>query len=289
MNNLLQFFYKHSHWVLFVFLEILCFVLLFSFNSYQSSVYLSTANAVSARFLRGRDKVTSYFGLAEKNRSLVAQNAKLQQRIFELEAVAAEQLLDSLSAIETMQRVQRTGYHITSAQIIDKSINKSDNYITLDRGTADGVHPDMGVVGVDGVIGVVYKCTDHYSLVMPLLNGKSSLSCKVLGSGSIGYLRWSGGDPRYAMLHDFPRYSSVGVGDTIVTSGSSSFFPEGLMVGVVEELYPSSEGLYVILKVALSTQFSKLEHAFILRRMDADELNALNEQLNPKKNTKKKK
>lgn len=273
---------------MFIALEVMCVVLLFSYNSYQCSVYLSTANAVSARLLRGQDKVTSYFGLAEKNSALVEQNALLQERILALESMSTQHLLDSLSKEEALQRVHRTGYRITPAQVVDKSINKTDNYITLDRGTADGVEPDMGVMGVDGIVGVVYKCTEHYSLVMPLLNSKSRVSCKVYGSGDIGYLQWTGGDSRYAMLHDLPRYADVAVGDTIVTSGNSSFFPEGLMVGIVNELYPSQDGLYVALKVELATQFAKLEHAFVLGRMDADELAALQELLYPKKSKKKK-
>lgn len=273
---------------MFIALEVMCVVLLFSYNSYQCSVYLSTANAVSARLLRGQDKVTSYFGLAEKNRALVEQNALLQERILALESMSTQHLLDSLSKEEALQRVHRTGYRITPAQVVDKSINKTDNYITLDRGTADGVELDMGVMGVDGIVGVVYKCTEHYSLVMPLLNSKSRVSCKVYGSGDIGYLQWSGGDSRYAVLHDLPRYADVAVGDTIVTSGNSSFFPEGLMVGIVNELYPSQDGLYVALKVELATQFAKLEHAFVLGRMDADELAALQELLYPKKSKKKK-
>lgn len=273
---------------MFIALEVMCVVLLFSYNSYQCSVYLSTANAVSARLLRGQDKVTSYFGLAEKNRALVEQNALLQERILALESMSTQHLLDSLSKEEALQRVHRTGYRITPAQVVDKSINKTDNYITLDRGIADGVEPDMGVMGVDGIVGVVYKCTEHYSLVMPLLNSKSRVSCKVYGSGDIGYLQWTGGDSRNAMLHDLPRYADVAVGDTIVTSGNSSFFPEGLMVGIVNELYPSQDGLYVALKVELATQFAKLEHAFVLGRMDADELAALQELLYPKKSKKKK-
>ena len=288
MNTLLQFLYKHNHWLLFIVLEVLCFVLLFSYNSYQGSVYLSTANAVSARLLEGKGRVTSYFGLAEKNRMLVEQNAALRQRVLALESMSSMYVLDSLSKEEALQKIHRSGYHITPVQVVDKSINKTDNYMTVDRGTADGVRPDMGVMGIDGIVGVVYMCTEHYSLVMPLLNGKSSVSCRVQGS-DMGYLRWEGGDPRYAMLYDLPRYSDVAVGDTVVTSGNSSFFPEGLMVGVVSELFPSSDGLYITLKVELATQFSGLEHAFVIRRMDAGELVELNELLYPKKGTKKKK
>ena len=287
MNNIFQFLYKHLHWIVFIVLEIVCFLLLFSYNSFQGSVYLSTANKVTARLLNGRDKVTTYFDLAEQNRALAAHNAQLQQRVVELEMLNAQHHLDSLSTTKAIARIHRAGYHISPAQIIDKSVNKMDNYFTLDRGTADGVAPDMGVVGVDGIVGVVYKCTEHYSLVMPLLNSNSSISCKVLGNNDIGYLQWHGGDSRYAVLHDLPRYATVGQGDTIVTSANSSFFPEGVMVGVVDEAYPSADGLYVTLKVQLSTQFSSLEHAFVVRKMDAEELEALRQLLKPKKKKKK--
>ena len=287
MNNIFQILYKHLHWVGFIALEIICFVLLFSYNNFQSSVYLSTANEVTARLLKGRDKVTKYFGLAEKNHVLSEQNAQLQQRIVELEMLNAQYHLDSLAKTETIQRIYRTGYHITPAQVIDKSVNKTDNYFTLDRGTSDGVAPDMGVMGVDGVVGVVFKCTEHYSLVMTLLNSNNSISCKVSGNNDIGYLQWQGGDPRYATLHDLPRYSNVTVGDTIVTSGNSSFFPEGIMVGTVEEKHHTTDGLYMNLKVLLSTQFVNLEHVFVVSKMDAEEIIELHELLKPKKKKKK--
>lgn len=286
MNSIFQFLYKHLHWIVFIVLEIVCFVLLFSYNSFQGSVYLSTANNLSARIVSARSRVTDYFGLAEVNDRLANQNAALLQRVEELEALIAFQQLDSLSQAEAIQRVHRMGYVITPAQIIDKSINRSDNFMTIDRGILDGVQPNMGVMSANGIVGVVYKCTEHYSLVMSLLNSKSSVSCKVQGSNDLGYLRWNGGDARYGMLYDLPRYSSVAIGDTIVTSGNSTFFPEGILVGKVEELYPSSDGLSMTLKVALSAQFSQLERVFIMRKMDAEELEALKESLNPKKKKK---
>ncbi|MBR4312512.1 MAG: rod shape-determining protein MreC [Bacteroidaceae bacterium] len=286
MNSILQFLYKHLNWIVFIVLEIVCFVLLFSYNNYQASIYLSTANDMTARLLNGKDKVTTYFGLAEQNKALAEQNAMLQQRVFELEMLGAHHTLDSLRKAEAVSRVYHAGYHVSAAQVIDKSINKHDNYLTINRGTADGVAPDMGVIGPDGVVGVVYKCTEHYSLVMPLLNSKSNISCKVLGDKDFGYLKWHGGDPSYAMLHDVSRYSNVSVGDTIVTSGSSSYFPEGIMVGTVAEATPLPDGLCLDLKVKLCTSFSQLEHAFVVRKMDAEELEELKKLLKPKKKKK---
>lgn len=289
MNSIFQFLYKHLHWFVFVVLEIVCFVLLFSFNGFQGSIYLSTANAVSARLMVGKSRVASYFALDQTNEALAMQNAILQQRVTELEQMLGQFRLDSLSEAEAIDKVRRMGFRISPVRIVDNSINKTDNFITIDKGSADGLVPDMGVIDCAGTLGVVYKCSQHYSLVMPLLNSKSSLSCKVLGGDSFGFLKWEGGDARYAMLYDLPRYAEVQIGDTIVTSGHSVSFPEGIMVGRVAEMFPSSEGLYVTLKVLLSAGFDQLGHAFVVSKMDADELVALKEELNPKKVKKGKK
>lgn len=289
MNSIFQFLYKHLHWLVFVVLEIVCFVLLFSFNGFQGSIYLSTANAVSARLMVGKSRVASYFALDQTNEALAVQNAVLQQRVTELEQMLGQFRLDSLSEAEAIDKVRRMGFRISPVRIVDNSINKTDNFITIDKGSADGLVPDMGVIDCAGTLGVVYKCSQHYSLVMPLLNSKSSLSCKVLGGDSFGFLKWEGGDARYAMLYDLPRYAEVQIGDTIVTSGHSVSFPEGIMVGRVAEMFPSSDGLYVTLKVLLSAGFDQLGHAFVVSKMDADELVALKEELNPKKVKKGKK
>lgn len=289
MNSIFQFLYKHLHWLVFVVLEIVCFVLLFSFNGFQGSIYLSTANVVSARLMVGKSRVASYFALDQTNEALAVQNAILQQRVTELEQMLEQFRLDSLSEAKVIDKVRRMGFRITPVRIVDNSINKTDNFITIDKGSADGLVPDMGVIDCAGTLGVVYKCSQHYSLVMPLLNSKSSLSCKVLGGDSFGFLKWEGGDARYAMLYDLPRYAEVQIGDTIVTSGHSVSFPEGIMVGRVAEMFPSSDGLYVTLKVLLSAGFDQLGHAFVVSKMDADELVALKEELNPKKVKKGKK
>lgn len=287
MNSLLQFLYKHLHWLTFIVLEVICFVLLFSYNSFQGSVYLSTANTATAHLLSGKNRVVSYFALAGDNTVLKEQNARLQERVAELEQMLSRQLQDSLAQAASLAWLHRAGYHVTPVKVVDNSINMTNNFITIDKGTADGLAPDMGVVSTDGVVGVVYRCSDHYSLVLPLLNSKNNLSCKVLNREYFGFLRWEGGDARYAMLYDMPRYAVVEVGDTIVTSGHSSFFPDGIMVGKVEELHPSADGLYVTLRIALSTEFARLHHAFVLRKMDATELAALRESLKPQKGKKK--
>lgn len=250
-------------------------VLLFTFNSFQGSAYFSTANTVIGHMMKAKSTVIAYFHLTEANEALAMQNSQLLQQVSELK-LQLVRWEENEGAAYTKQPEGRDDYDVYTSLVVDNSISLADNYITIDKGLADGITPDMGVVGSDGVIGVTYKCTQHFSLVLPILNGKSSISCKVAGSNYFGYLNWEGGDIRYATLYDLPRYSEVQMGDTIVTSGYSTSFPEGIMVGRVEGLTPSADGLYITLKVALSTDFANLRHSFVISRRNVEELAVLN-------------
>jgi rod shape-determining protein MreC len=132
-----------------------------------------------------------------------------------------------------------------------------ENLMTIDKGRADGVEPDMGVACGNGVVGVVYLVSDHYAVVIPVLNASSSrISCAIRGRGYFGYLRWYGEDPAVAYVEDVPRHARFKLGDWIVTSGFSSIFPSGVLVGKIEQAYNSRDGLSYKLKVRLSTDFS---------------------------------
>ena len=118
----------------------------------------------------------------------------------------------------------------------------------------------MGVVDANGVVGIVYKTSPHYSTVIPLLNSKSSISCKIVGSEYFGYLKWEYGDSRYAYLKDLPRHAEFNLGDTVVTSGYSTVFPAGIMVGTVDDMSDSHDGLSYLLKIKLATDFGKVSN-----------------------------
>ena len=162
-------------------------------------------------------------------------------------------------------------YRIFKANVIKNSLNKADNYITLDRGSSDGIRPEMGVVDANGVVGIVYKTSPRYSLVIPLLNSKSSISCKIVGSEYFGYLKWEGRDSRFAYLKDLPRHAEFNLGDTVVTSGFSTVFPEGIMVGTVDDMSDSNDGLSYLLKIKLATDFGKLSDVRVVARTGQEE------------------
>ena len=274
MRNLLNFLIKYNYWFLFLLLEVASFILLFRFNHYQQSVYFTSANGVAGKVYEISGGFTSYFHLKTANEDLLDRNMWLEQRLSFLENVLKEKGLDS-ARLYSMERLAPTEYQIFKANVIKNSLNKADNYITLDRGTTEGIRPEMGVVDANGVVGIVYKTSPHYSLVIPLLNSKSSISCKIVGSDYFGYLKWEGGNSRFAYLKDLPRHAEFNLGDTVVTSGYSTVFPEGVMVGTVDDMSDSHDGLSYLLKIKLATDFGKVSNVRVISRNGQDEQKAL--------------
>ena len=274
MRNLLNFLIKYNYWFLFLLLEVASFILLFRFNHYQQSVYFTSANGVAGKVYEISGGITSYFHLKTANEDLLDRNMWLEQRLLFLENVLKEKGLDS-ARLYSMERLAPTEYQIFKANVIKNSLNKADNYITLDRGTTEGIRPEMGVVDANGVVGIVYKTSPHYSLVIPLLNSKSSISCKIVGSDYFGYLKWEGGNSRFAYLKDLPRHAEFNLGDTVVTSGYSTVFPEGVMVGTVDDMSDSHDGLSYLLKIKLATDFGKVSNVRVSSRNGQDEQKAL--------------
>ncbi|MDE6176498.1 MAG: rod shape-determining protein MreC, partial [Paramuribaculum sp.] len=156
-------------------------------------------------------------------------------------------------------------YHFTLASVINNSIAHSHNYLTIDKGSADGVEPEMGVVDVNGVVGIVNKVGRHSARVISLLNPNLRLSCKVKGSDHIGSLVWDGHDSRDAVLEELPRHAVYEVGDTIVTSGYSSTFPQGVAVGIIVGPLGSHDDNFRSLRIRLFTDFSTLRTVRVIR------------------------
>lgn len=265
MRNLLNFLLKYNHWFLFILLEVISFVLLFRFNHYQHSVYFSSANAVAGKVYEVSGGITSYFHLKSVNEDLLDRIMELEQQNHNLEDALGRHLSDSTELI-SIRNLPNTDYQVFKARVINNSLNLVDNYITLNRGSKDGIRPEMGVVDGNGVVGIVYDTSSHYSRVISVLNSKSSISCKIVGSEYFGYLKWEYGDSRYAYLKDLPRHAEFNLGDTVVTSGYSTVFPEGIMIGTVDDMADSNDGLSYLLKVKLATDFGKVSEVRVIAR-----------------------
>jgi rod shape-determining protein MreC len=269
MRNLLEFLTRNYHWLLFVILEAASITLLFSYNSYQSSVFFSSANAVSGKCYEWSSKVTSYFALAETNKQLTLQNTLLEQQLG-----SARKTIDRLKTDPAAIRAEVPAqYTAIAAKVVQNSINKNDNLITVDKGSADGVTKDMGVVSGNGVVGITYLVGRHYSVVLPVLNSHSSISCSIRDRGYFGYLHWQGPDSRYAYVEDVPRHAHYRKGDIVETSGYSSVFPKGITVGKVICTFNSPDGLSYRIKIKLATDFANLHDVCIISSTDIIEQN----------------
>ena len=263
MRNLLDFLVKYNYWFLFLFLEAVSFVLLFQFNSYQGSVWFSSANAVTGKLYETSSEIESYFQLSKINSELTQRNLYLEQRLHKLEKQIGDSAADSTMEKSLLVKSLQP-YRLIPAKVISMTAGRLDNLITINKGEVDGIKKDMGVVCGTGVVGIVYLTSKHYSIVIPILNSQSNISCVIQGRGYFGYLHWTGGDVSQAYVDDVPRHAHFRLYDNVVTSGYSSVFPAGIIVGKSLHVDNSADQMSYRLRVKLSTDFGKLRDVCVV-------------------------
>ena len=263
MNNLFDFILRYISWFVFLICEIISLVLLFTYNNYQGSIWMSSANVVTGKVYEVNAGVEQFFSLTDINEQLSKRNLYLEQRVQDLTSQIAAKTGDSaLMKLENYELMKK--FNLISAKVVSNSISKRDNLITIDKGEADGVRKDMGVACGYGVVGIVFMTGSHYSVVMPILNSNSSISCTINKRGYFGYLHWTGGNSRIAFMDEVPRHAHFNLYDKVVTSGYSSVFPPGIEIGKIIHVYNSSDGLSYRCMVELSTNFAKLRDVSVI-------------------------
>lgn len=282
MRSFFDFFIRHRAVFLFLLLAVVSCILLFRGNPYQQAVFMTSAGRVSSTVYKASDAVTGYFNLRNVNDDLNRRLADLEQENLALK----EGLLranEQLSAHGEEPIPALSTYNFIVGRVINNSLARSRNFITINRGTADGVRPDMGVVDQNGVVGIVNVVGPHASRVISVLNPDLRLSCKLKGSDAFGSLAWDGKSPRYAILEELPRHVPFSVGDTIVTSGHSVVFPEGIPVGTVVERLRDADDNFYSLKILLAADFSTLSTIRIVENYMKDEIEAVESDLSASK------
>lgn len=277
MRNLLDFIRKYSYVFLFLLLEAVSFVMLFRFNSYQGSVWLSSANSAVAAVNKLYADVEAYANLQTANRQLTNENIRLQQEADALREALLDATHDT-TATERYVRQRLEGYRLIPATVVSNTRRRTDNYLVIDRGEQDGVKPEMGVVGGGGVVGIVYLTGPHHALVIPVTNRKSSISCRIRGQRYFGYLQWDGQSPLHAYVDDVPRYAKIKKGEYVETSGYSSVFPPGIFVGRISDIGNSPDGQSYKLSVNLGTDFSNLRDVSVVATPYKPEIDTLRTQ-----------
>lgn len=274
MRNLINFFVRFSAWLLFAVYATASIIMLFHSSPYQHHVLLTSANSVVAGVYGTVNSVTSYLHLRQENTDLQRRTAQLESEILQLRAMLEAQA-DIIAADTITLPGPMARYSFTIAHVINNTTSRPHNYITINRGSADGIAPEMGVIDQNGVVGIVNVVAPHSARVISLLNPDLRLSCKVKGSREVGSLVWDGRAPDMAILEELPRHAVFATGDTIVTSGYSTVFPEGVMVGTVVEGMRDHDENFHTLRIKLFTDFTTLGTVKVVADSLAEEIKAV--------------
>jgi rod shape-determining protein MreC len=253
------------HWLLFLLLLFLSIALIVKNNQFQRSKFLLVAQDVTGRIYSVTSGFQTYMNLNATNADLVKKIAEL-----ETEVQAYKQILEVRGdSVQTgsigIDSLNILIYQFIQARVVNNNISGVENFITLNKGADDGIEPDMGVLSANGVVGVVMTTSAHHAVVIPVLSPKFHLSCKVKNSNYYGPLVWDGKDARYTYLTELPRHVDFKVGDTIITSGYSTIFPEGLPVGSIVDSQKQKEDNYNSVKIKLFTDFYTLNGVIIVK------------------------
>lgn len=276
MQVLLDFLRRYNYLFLFLVLEIFCFVMLIRFNRYQGFVWMTASNEMAATINGAYQDAAAFTQLSEVNAQLTSENIRLQQENRALRDALLDTQYDTTYTHRCVLK-QLDSYRLIPARVVGNKIRVgADNYLVIDRGSAEGVTAEMGVVSGGGVVGIVYLTSLHHSLVIPVTHSKSSISCSVRGQNYFGYLQWDGRNTRTAYVADVPRYAKAKKGQVIETSGYSSVFPPGIFVGRINKVRNAADGQSYRLDVILGNDFAALRDVSVVATPYKAEIDTLN-------------
>ncbi|MDR1371782.1 MAG: rod shape-determining protein MreC [Dysgonamonadaceae bacterium] len=275
MKNLLHIIISNFHWIFFLVLICIAGWLLINNDELQRSRYLDISQDVAGKMHTVSGTIRSYLHLKRDNAALTERIAILEQELLQYKYQIRENNFTTIK-YDSSSVLNTSHWRFFAARLVHNSISGTENYITLDKGIADGIREDMGVVSAEGaVVGLVMSVSSNFSRVIPLLNPNSRLSCKIKSSNFFGSLIWDGHDSRYSNLGELPSHTVYKMGDTIVTSGFSATFPEGVPVGIITNAVRQKAGNSNLLQIKLLTDFSTLHEVLIIENLQKKERNEL--------------
>lgn len=271
MSQLLAFLTRNRNFIIFLILEIASIRLIILNNTYSGATFFNTSNSFIARVLSVTDAVTSYTNLKGVNEDLAHENRILNEKL----AYLAQRKPSTAPSGYLADSNFASRYSFVTAKVIQIETNRSNNYLTVDKGLKDGIETGMGVVSSTGVVGSVFYCTENYSVITSILNTNFTVSTKLLRSGEIGTSVWDAKDWKIIELQDVSRYTKVQKGDSAVTSDRNAVFPPGIMIGRVHDFKVHEDQTSFQINLSLSTDFRSLAYVYIVRNKQLPELNRL--------------
>lgn len=267
MKSLFRYLIKNYAFVLFITLEIIAFTMIFNHNRYQKAKYLNSANKITGTVYSTFNGIVNYFDLVTINEELSEENTRLKTLLFNDPHFEVDSTFH-LSWNYTGDSL----YQFIPARVVNNSVNNPHNYITLNKGRKHGLQPDQGIVTDEGIVGVITNVSESYAVGLSVLNRRWSVSAKLKGTGYFGSLFWQGTDYKVASLMEIPFHVAIQVGDTVVTSGYSSVFPEGIMIGTIKSFNQDAGENYYKIDVGLSTDYKSLSYVEVIKNLDKEEL-----------------
>lgn len=269
MRNILVFLLKYHVLLSFMLLEGIALAMTIKGNTLHSTAWFKSSNAMVGGVYAFNNNVTEYFRLSIVNRELAEENALLRSMVPASKFLSA----DSCDAVFVNDTVYVQRYTYIPATIVRQTVHRQSNHMTIDRGSNQGVTPEMAVISTGGIVGVVRDVSDNFATVLPLIHRKSSISARLRGPGYFGAMRWNGRDPQLVQLHDIPVHVKLEKGMEVETSGLSAMFPEGLLIGTIEDFLENTGENFHSITVRLSTDPRTLHTVYVVNnRMREEQL-----------------
>ena len=268
MKEIIKLILKYHFTIIFILLEIVSFSLIIRHNEYQRAIFSESASTLFGNISSTITSIKDYFRLKEMNESLANENILLKNRLEKYE------FLRDTIIHGTVVQDSIPVYEYIGAKQVNATYNRTKNYITLNQGRKNGLQKEMAVCTPEGIVGLIQDLSDHFAVVIPLINVDSRISAKIKKNNYYGSLQWDGNDYAYSYLNDIPYHVEVNAGDTIVTSGLSKIFPEGIVVGYVESVDKETANFFKI-KVKLAVDFKRINHVYVILNNKKNEQTSL--------------
>lgn len=258
MRNLFLFLREHYFYFLFLFLEGVSLILLFNYNDFQGSALYKVSDSVSGSVTSLSSSISEYFSLRKTNKQLVEELAKLHSRLPEAYYITDRGMYDRRDTVIKLE------YRYISAKVISNSTNKRNNFLMINKGSLHGVENHMGVILGNKIVGQVVSVSPHFSWIMSMLNKDSRISGKFRKNNQLVNVEWGGGSYRIGQVKEIPKHVVIQKGDTIVTSGNSDIFPEGLMIGTIEDFRIATDENFNHGEILFATDFNSLGYVEVV-------------------------
>ena len=265
MRNLLAFLIRYNAFLLFILMQIGCFILIFQNNKFHRAGFINSSNAAIGLVYEKVNAFRGYLSLKKENELLANEHAFLRNQL------ATSFYSDSSTQKTVTDSSLHQMYTYVAADVINITVNKANNYITINKGSNTGIQPGMGVIGPSGVVGIVKDVSPHFATIMSLLHNDSHISGRVGEGAWLGMVEWSGGSADVAEMTDVPKQAKVKVGDPILTSGSSKKFPAGILIGSVQHADLTEGNNFFDIDVKLATDFTSLQYVYVVKYLMLNE------------------